>query len=404
MSARVLGVSGSTVGHLLTPLSAGGTSFQRDVRLSWGDDGLLRAPESGDGGDLLLVPGLIDAHVHLPQHRVRGRFQEALLPWLREYIWPEEMRFAEREYREGVTREFREGLIAAGTTSAMVYGSPLSDSAYAVLEDVGSLCIKGGDVLMDRNGPPETLRYVAAADADCAAHIATFGERYALTPRFVPTCSGPLMQACGEHLAGGVARLQTHLSENLDEVAWVRELHPEHASYTAVYAAFGLLGPRSIFGHCIHLSDDELSMLAASGSWVAHCPSSNVALGSGRMPLERIRAAGIPVALATDVGAGPELSMLHVMATFLEVHRGITPVSPTDALRLATLQGACAMGEPLRGSLQEGRHADVVALRIPGGLRRSDDADSVLQRILAEHEDRWEEAVAAVFASGRQLT
>jgi guanine deaminase len=212
-----------------------------------------------------------------------------------------------------------------------------------------------------------------------------------------------LMQACGELSARSDARMQTHLSENLDEVAWVRDLHPTAASYTDVYARAGLLGPRSIFGHCIHLDDAELRLLADSGSWVAHCPTSNVALGSGRMPLERIRAAGIPVALATDVGAGPHLSMLHVMATCIDVHRGFVDVAPTEALRLATLEGARALGEADRGRLAEGAHADLVGLRIPGGLRRGEDGDSVLARVLAEFSDRWDDAVAVVVAGGVRL-
>ncbi len=393
--------AGSIAGHVLTPRGDGKTALLRDARVAWAGG---RITEIGSGtGDLLLIPGLVDVHVHLPQHRVRGRFQDALLPWLRDSIWPEEMRFAEREYREGCTREFRQGLIAAGTTAAMVYGSPLGDSAYAVLEDLAPLCIKGGDVLMDRNGPAATLRAAPAAMKEAAEHVATFGERYAVTPRFVPTCSPALMTACGELLATTDARMQTHLSENLDEVAWVRDLHPECDSYTAVYAEHGLLGPRSIFGHCIHLSDAELTMLAESGSWVAHCPTSNVALGSGRMPLERIRAAGIPIALATDVGAGPELSMLHVMATCVDVHRGVVDVAPSEALRLATVAGAAAMGEPARGALKPGFHADVVGLHVPGGLRRSDDADSVLARIFEEFRDRWDDAVAAVFVSGERV-
>jgi len=399
---EVTGVAaGSITGHVLTPRSDGTTAFLRDARVTW-TDGRVAGLASGTG-EHLLVPGLIDVHVHLPQHRVRGRFQDALLPWLRESIWPEEMRFAERDYREGCTREFRAGLIAAGTTSAMVYGSPLGDSAYAVLEDLAPLCVKGGDVLMDRNGPDATLREAASAVDEAAAHVATFGERYAITPRFVPTCSSELMTACGELLASSEARMQTHLSENLDEVAWVRDLHPECDSYTDVYARHGLLGPRSVFGHCIHLSDAELGTLAASGSWIAHCPTSNIALGSGRMPLERIRAAGIPVALATDVGAGPELSMLHVMSACIDVHRGVCDVAPTEALALATREGARAMGEPGRGTLEVGRHADVVALRIPGGLRPSDDGDSVLRRILDEFADRWDDAVAEVIVGGRPV-
>ena len=120
-------------GHVLSPHPEGGLFFQRDSGLAWDSQGVLTSPTGSGGGHELLVPGLVDVHVHLPQLRVRGRFQEKLLPWLRNHIWPEEERFAERSYRAEVTREFREGLLAAGTTSAMVYGSPEGSSAFAVL-------------------------------------------------------------------------------------------------------------------------------------------------------------------------------------------------------------------------------------------------------------------------------
>ncbi len=384
----------------------GSLRFERDGLLRWQDGWLAAADEVGDAEPLdgvLLIPGLVDAHIHLPQYRVRGRFHQALLPWLREHIWPEEARFAEREYREAVTVEFRDGLLDAGTTAALVYGAPAADSTHAVLNDLQPLTVRGGDVLMDRNGLQELLRPTGEALADAEALAEDYGSRYVLTPRFVPTCTAELLAGCGSLLARRDVRLQTHLAENLDEVAWVEELHPELRSYTAIYAHYGLLGPRSVLGHCIHLDDLDLRVIARSGAWVAHCPTSNVVLGSGRMPIERMQAAGIRVALATDVGAGPDVSMLDVLRSYLSVHRGIVDPSPGEGLALATRQGALALGEGQRGELLPGRRADIVALRVPGGVRRSDDGDSALMRVLDEYDGRWAEAIAGVWIGGDRV-
>jgi len=394
-------MAGWVRGHVLTPRPQGGVHFERDSLLGWDDDGRLIAQQGSGGDGPLLVPGFVDAHVHLPQYRVRGRFSEALLPWLRNHIWPEEERFAEFAYRQAVTAEFRDGLIAAGTTSAMVYGSPEGDSAHAVLRDLSPLCIKGGDVLMDRNSPDALLRDSGESLAMAGEHLEEYGERYAITPRFAPTCTEDLLAGCGALLRSGVARLQTHLAENLDEVAWVAELHPDDRSYLAVYDRLGLLGPRSIFGHCIHLDDADLTRMAQTGSWIAHCPTSNIALGSGRMPLERVVRAGVRWALATDVGAGPDLSMLDVMRAFCEVHAGKADAGVGLALAGATWFGAEAIGESrTRGALVPGLQADVVALTIPGGLRRGEHGLDALARILAEFEGRYDEAVQQVYVGG----
>ena len=390
---------------LLTP-DGDGMRFERDGLLRWSEGWLQHAVEPGDATnlpDVLLIPGLVDAHIHLPQYRVRGRFSQALLPWLREHIWPEEARFAEPAYRAAVTAEFRSGLLDAGTTAALVYGAPSASSAHALTQDLNPLTARGGDVLMDCNGSESVLRDTAVALADAEALVARYGDRYVLTPRFAPTSSPELLAGCGSLMARRNVRLQTHLAENLDEVAWVASLYPEQRSYTAVYAHYGLLGPRSVLGHCIHLDDLDLRLLARSGSWVAHCPTSNVALGSGRMPLERLVAAGVQIALATDVGAGPDVSMLDVLRSFLAVHRGFVDPSPSQGLGLATRAGALAMGEPDRGELVPGRRADVVALRVPGGLRRSDDGDSALARVLEAYAGRWTEAIAGVWIAGERL-
>lgn len=401
----------STVfGSVLSPLDDG-VRWEPDSSLTW-QDGVLVAGAPGsaepidelDGDGLLLVPGLVDVHVHLPQYRVRGQFQDTLLPWLRESIWPEEARFAEESYRRAVSREFRDGLIAAGTTAAVVYGSPHEESAYSVLEDLAPLAVRGGDVLMDRNSPGDLVRTTEQALASARGHAARWGGRYALTPRFVPTCTSELLAGLGAIAADCEVFVQSHVAENLDEVAWVADLHPEARSYLDVYDAQGLLGPRTILGHGIHLDDADLALLSSTGTWIAHCPTSNVALGSGRMPYGKMVARGVSIALASDVGAGPDLSMLDVMRCFLDVQRDEPGVTPLLALRLATLSGARAMGEgSQRGALEVGRIADVVGLRLPGGPRRGESPDDALSRVLETFAGRWTEAIASVWIGGQRV-
>jgi len=401
---------GSVAGTILSPL-VDGVRFEERGTLHWRSGVLVSeaahgadpetVPDLGRDG-LLLIPGLVDVHIHLPQFRVRGQFQDSLLPWLRESIWPEEARFTEETYRRAVSAEFRDGLIGAGTTAALVYGSPHPESAFSVLEDLRPLTARGGDVLMDRNSPEDLVRPTAQALEQCREHAERWGERYALTPRFVPTCTRELLSGLGQIMRSHRVLAQSHVAENLDEVAWVAELHPEARSYLDVYDRAGLLGPRTVLGHGIHLDEADLERLRATGTWIAHCPTSNIALGSGRMPYEAM--AGVPIALGTDVGAGPDISMLDVIASFLAVQRDAPGVTPLLGLRLATLQGARAMGEGgARGSLAAGRAADVVALRIPGGLRRSESGDDVLARVLDEFAGRWTEAIAAVWIAGERL-
>ncbi len=392
------------VGHVLSPTTSG-LRWDRDGGLVWDAEGTILDGVGADRtvADCLLIPGLVDAHIHLPQLRVRGLFHEALLPWLKDHIWPEEERFAEFDYRQSVTDEFREGLLDRGTTAAGVYGSPTADSVHAVLRDLAPLTVRGGDVLMDQNSPDALVRTTEQAVADVAAAAGEYGERYAVTPRFAPTCTHELMERAEAIARAHGSWIQTHLAENVDECAWVAELFPEARSYTDVYARAGVLGPRTLMGHCIHLDDADLASLAATGTWAIHCPSSNIALGSGRMPLERLRAAGVRVALATDVGAGPQLSMLDALRCALEVHAGHAEFAPAEALNLATACGADALGEPRRGRLQPGAIADVVALRIPGGLRRGEDGQGALLRILAEFEGRYADAVAGVWLAGQRI-
>ncbi len=395
-------------GPVFSPGHTGPARLRRDAGVAWDGDGVIQsAPSGGEeihlSEPVLMIPGLVDAHVHLPQMRVRGSFQDALLPWLREHIWPEEARCADPDHLLAVAAEFRDGLLRAGTTAALVWGSPHEESAAVVLDGLHPLFVRGGDVLMDRLGPDALLRPTGAALQSAERALTRWGDRYVLTPRFAPSCTDELLRGCGAFAQRG-ARVQTHLSENLDELAWVQDLFPGEGSYTDIYDRRGLLGPKTVLAHAIHLTDAEITTLRARGTWIAHCPTSNVALGSGRMPLERLRAAGLPIVLATDVGAGPSLSMLDVIDVALEVHGGILDLSPGEALAMATRDSARAMGEGARrGRLAPGFQADLVALRLPGGLRRGESGDAAFLRILDTFRGRWEEAVLGVWMGGREV-
>jgi guanine deaminase len=227
-----------------------------------------------------------------------------------------------------------------------------------------------GDAVMEVNAP-ETLTRASIRDIDGLDPLAReLGpRRYALTPRFALNCSAPLMAALGAYARANGHLVQTHLSESPEEIREVRAAFPEAQDYTDVYDRAGLLGAHSVLGHCIHLSLREWRVLAARGAWVAHCPSSNEALDSGRMPLERVREHGIRWALASDVGAGPSHSMLHVMQRFLVQHRAAgVPLDAREALYRATLAGAECMGRAAEaGNFAPGKRADCVLLPRPEG-------------------------------------
>ncbi|AOV17997.1 guanine deaminase [Acidihalobacter aeolianus] len=324
------------------------------------------AVESLDG---VLVPGFADVHIHWVQFPVRGAFEEELMPWLREYIWPEEMRYADQDFARAAAQRFFAATVRAGTVMGMSYSSVHAAATHIADEArVGDWMV--GDVVME-HGAPEALTRASVHDAaELNARAAGIGpDRYVVTPRFALNCTPALMAALGDFARAGGYRVQTHLSESPGEIREVLREFPDAEDYTDVYDRAGLLGPRSVLGHCIHLSPREWSVLRARGSWIAHCPSSNEALDSGRMDLDTVRRLDIPYALASDVGAGSSHSLLHVMQRFLEIHRAAgVEVSATEALYRATLAGAECMGRgAVAGSLDAGKRADFVLLPRPAG-------------------------------------
>jgi guanine deaminase len=316
----------------------------------------------------LLLPGFIDTHVHCPQLDVIASHGEALLPWLERYVFPAERRFEEAAAaREGANR-FLDLLLAHGTTSAVVFPTVHKVSVDALFEAaVGhGMRLVTGKVLMNRFVPDYLSDDVEGAEADCIELIERWHGKgraaYALTPRFAPTSTPEQLDMAGKLLARYPGTyMHTHVAENMDEVRWVAEIFPEARSYLDVYAAHGLLNERSVLAHGIWLDDADRRLLAETGAHVAHCPTSNLFLGSGLLDWVKLQDAGVAVSLATDVGAGTTLSMVRTLAEAYKVQalQGVK-LTAWKALYAATLGAARALRLDAEiGSLETGATADI---------------------------------------------
>jgi len=340
----------------------------------------------------LLLPGFVDTHVHSPQIDVIGSYGEQLLEWLERYTFPAEAAYVDEAYAAAAADVFLAALLQQGTTSASIYTTihrQATDEVFAAANR-RNMRLLAGKVLMDRNAPQNLSDTAVGGVEDSRKLIekwhGTGRLGYAVTPRFAVTSTASQLQAAGElHRDYPDTWVQTHLSENHAEIAMVAKLFPEAEGYLDVYDRFGLLTDRAIFGHCLHLSRDEIARMADAGGKVAFCPSSNLFLGSGLIDLAGLEAAGIDVALASDVGGGTSLSMLRTMGDAYKVCRmaGQT-LSPMYALALATLRAAEALHlEPYIGNFVTGKEADVICLNARPG--------SLLERRLAQIESIEEE-------------
>jgi guanine deaminase len=365
--------------------------------------------------DCLIVPGLIDTHIHYPQTQVIASYGTQLLEWLHRYTFVEEQKFADPGHAAGVARFFLDELLRNGTTTAAVYCTThvASVEAFFAESERRRTRMIAGKMMMDRNAPA-ALTDTAQQGYDESKRLlqAWHGrgrQLYAVTPRFALTSSAAQLEAAGALLRDYPdVRLQTHLAENHEEIATVRRLFPSATSYTDVYDRFGLLGPRSVFGHCLHLAEDELQRLSATGSVAALCPTSNLFMGSGLFDLARLRhpARPVRVSLATDVGGGTSYSMLRTAAEAYKVLqlRGQN-LSPLGAFYLMTLGNARALGlEGTLGSLRIGSEADVVVLdpyAIPAMAHRmatvGDDLEATLFVLMTLGDAR---AVRATYVFG----
>lgn len=319
----------------------------------------------------LLLPGFIDTHVHLPQVSIIASYGEQLLDWLNNYTFPAELRFADADYAQRAAEQFVQLLLQHGTTSAMVYTSVFAQStqAFFAAAQQRQLRMIAGKVLMDRHAPAGLLDTATTGTRDSRALIEAWHGRdrlaYALTPRFAPTSTPAQLAAIGRlYREYPGVYLQTHLSENLAELAWVQQLFPQARNYLDVYDRYGLLGPRSVFGHGIHLREAELVRLAQTQSVVAFCPSSNLFLGSGLLDLARLRDAGVRHCLATDVGAGTSLSLLRTLADAYKVLQlQGQKLHPFNGFYQVTLGNARALQlDAHLGNFAAGKEADFIVI------------------------------------------
>jgi guanine deaminase len=346
-----------------------------------------------------LLPGFIDTHIHFPQLRVLGGLGWSLLGWLEHCALPEEARMADHSYACNVARGFVHALASHGTTTALVFGAHFAPATAALFEagDTAGLRIVAGQVLSDRGLLPELHQTPERAYRESSLLIERFHShgrlKYAVTPRFALSTSEAMLEVCQTLLRehDGLL-LQTHLNENLQEIADVARLFPWAPDYLGVYERFGLNRPGAVMAHDVHPTDSELDRLASSGAAVAHCPSSNAALGSGLFPLKRHIQAGVRCALGTDVGGGIGFGMLKEGLQAYLLQRLAADGMLLDAghlLYLATLAGAEALGLASEtGDFRIGKSADLVYLRPP--------ADSPLAAVL-ERQQSPERMLAALF-------
>ncbi|ATQ44553.1 guanine deaminase [Caulobacter mirabilis] len=360
----------------------------------------------------LLTPGFVDAHVHFPQTDMIGAPSGQLLDWLETRTFPTERAFADLAHARDTAKAFVAELLRNGTTTALVFGSVHRAATEALFEAADGLDMRliAGKSLMDL-GPEGLNETVEAGRADTEALIRDWSRRgrlgYAVTPRYALSSTPAQLEDAGRILARhDHVWMQTHLAENPGEVRLVGQAYPDACDYLDVYDRFGLVGPRSVFAHAVHMTDRSLHRMAKAGAAIAHCPTSNLFLGSGLYDLARVDAHGVRTGLGTDIGAGTSFSILSTAGCACQVAklRG-GALDPVRALYLATLGGARTLGLNDRiGSFRPGAEADFVALD-PGATplmaRRTagvSDLADLLSALMILGDDR---AVARTWIAGR---
>jgi guanine deaminase len=419
--------------RLLTPLAATGTRYLDDALIEVDDRGrLARVEEWSDVNEaaaidvrpLIVMPGLVDLHAHLPQWPNAGLGAGLdLLTWLRRYIFPLEREF-HADAAGRLAPRFYSALAAAGTTTVLAYGAVFEDSTdacFAAAEEHG-LRLVLGKVMMDRFRYDEALADADVLDQSVAQsqrliekwHGRDEGRlRYAVTPRFAVSCSAEMLRESADLARSTGTYWQTHISEDRNEIEEVGRLFPEAIDYTDVYDRAGALGTNAILAHAIHLSEREIARFAETGARIAHCPSSNLFLASGAMPLARYRDAGIVVGLGSDVAGGPDVSIFGEMRAAAYTQSGRRTMlgdqqpalKPFDWLRLGTYEGARVLGlEADIGSIESGKEADFICVdasaTTPVAGDEMSDAEEIASRLIYRNRPG---VVRGAWVRGRRL-
>ncbi len=380
---------GGIISAFVNPQADGSLHLIERGCLLWNEQGRIDyfapevpAPERLAGYEILLreraitLPGFIDLHTHLPQYEFAAQGAEALLPWLNRYTFPQEARFSDERVAELQSLNFFQSSLAQGTTTTVAYLSshkPAADIAFTEAERSGIRAYLGL-TLMDRNVPDKLLTSVSAAEQDMVHLIETWHKKgrneFVVTPRFAISCSPALLDLCGKVSRAYDTFLQTHISENHDEISETAKLFPGAGSYAGVYDQHGCLHAKSLLGHGIHLSDVERKLVRDRKSVVVHCPVSNNFLGSGILPYQQFSGENMRLGLGTDVAAGYSLSMIHEARAMVEMaklranfDKTVNSVTVATAICQATLGNARALSrEHELGSFAMGKAADLAVI------------------------------------------
>ena len=329
-----------------------------------------------DWGDRLLIPAMNDMHVHAPQYRNQGIAMDLeLLPWLQNYTFPEELKYAKTQYAERMYSRFVHDLWRYGTMRVVAFASVHLESTRVLMHllDKAGMGGRVGKVDMNRNCPEGLQETVANARKACAELVEEFEHadarvRPIITPRFIPSCTPEMLEACGQMAQEYHLPVQSHLSENHGEIAWVKELEPESRHYADAYNRYGLLGQTpTIMAHCVWTDGDELQMLRERGVMVAHCPTSNLNIASGMAPIRKFLNAGIPIGLGSDMSGGHDLSIFRMMVYAVQVSKmhyqrdnSQTFLSLAEAFWMATKSAGSFFGKV--GSFEPGYEFDALVI------------------------------------------
>lgn len=375
----------------------------------------MRAAELVDFGDKLIIPAMNDLHVHAPQYRNMGMAMDMeLLPWLNTYTFPEESKYADTAYARKMYSRFVKHLWKVGTMRTVAFASIHKPATELLLDmfDKSGMGAMVGKVNMNRNSPDTLTETVEQAIADDTALIERWGDKqrlvqFILTPRFVPSCTPEMLTEVGKLAKKYQMPVQSHLSENKGEIAWVKELEPESTCYGDAYNRYGLFGQTpTLMAHCCYTDGEELALMRRQGVIVVHCPHSNSDLGSGKAPIRKFLQNGIRVALGSDISGGHDISMFRVMVHAIQISKlhyaesdKQTPfLTLPEAFYLATKSGGSFFGRV--GSFEPGYEFD--ALVIDDSALNFDNYTLVerLERFIYTGDDRQ---IAARYVRGNEI-
>lgn len=364
----------------------------------------------------LIIPSFVDLHLHAPQYPNIGLgMDKELLPWLETYTFPEEAKFKDLAYAEKVYRKFIENLWEVGTTRAVVFSSLHTESTKLLMDLFieSGLGAYVGKVNMDRNSPDDLIEDTERSIVETEELIIEYKNKSSLvkpiiTPRFVPTCSEELMKGLGDLAVNYGIPVQSHLSENVSEVAWVQELHPKSNDYASVYNENNLFGQtNTIMAHCIHNTEEEIQLMANNKVFAAHCPYSNLNLSSGIMPVRKFLDKKVPVGLGSDIAGGNCLDMGKVIIgavqsskiKWMETGGELDILTSSEAFFLGTKGGGSFFGK--LGSFEEGYEFDALVIDDSSYDIKPLDLEERLQRYLYSIDGG---KILARYVQGREIT